>query len=61
MNISVNAGKLLDKKKLYQVAEYAVATLVLAYGVKHIRQIIAFVLMELYKYLIRKNMLPTAI
>jgi|GEM_PF-2766325 len=61
MNIAINAPRVPAKEFLYRIAEYAVALLVLTYGITHLKQIIAFVLMELYKYLIQQNMLPTLI
>lgn len=61
MYLPIPLPKQIGRQKLYEIAEYAVAALVLLYGIRHIREIIAIVLMELYKYLIQHNMLPAAI
>lgn len=47
----------IEKQKLYELAEWLVGGLVLLYGMRHIREIVAFVLMELYKLLVQRNIM----
>ena len=43
----------LGRQKMYEVAEYMVTGLVLIFGFRYIRQIIAVVMTELYKIFIQ--------
>ena len=49
---------LLDKQKLYEIAEWIIAGMVLVFGFQYLKQIVAFVLTELYKILIQRGYLP---
>jgi hypothetical protein len=45
---------LIAREKLYELAEWLVTGMVLVFGLQYIRQIIAFVLMELYRIFIQR-------
>lgn len=46
---------LLDKQKLYELAEWLITGMVLVFGFRYLKQIVAYVLMELYHTLVQKG------
>lgn len=48
----------LNKQELYALAEWIITGMALIFGIHYLKQIIAFVLMELYKLIIQRNILP---
>ena len=59
MDIPLSTGQALDRQKINQLAWYALILMVIIYGISQIKEIVAFVLMELYKFLIQGNLMPT--
>lgn len=48
-----------ERDRIYKMAEYAVTALVLIFGLNYLKQIVAMVLMELYKIFVQRG--PVAI
>jgi hypothetical protein len=48
----------ISKAKLYEMAEWAVTALALMFGWRYLKQIIAWVLMEMHRLLIQRGFLP---
>ena len=46
----------VEKQMLYEIAEWLITGLVLLYGAIYFKQIVAYVLTELYKFLVQNNM-----
>ena len=59
MDLPLSTGQVLDRQKINQLAWYALILMVIIYGISQIKEIVAFVLMELYKFLIQGNLMPT--
>lgn len=49
---------LIDKQKLYELAEWLITGMVLVFGFKYLKQITAYVLMGLYRLFIEKAAMP---
>lgn len=45
----------IDRQKLYELAEWLVTGMTLILGLRYLKQIIAYVLMELYRIFIRRG------
>jgi len=46
---------IIDKLKLYELAEWIITGMVLVLGVHYLRQIIVYVLMELYRIFVQRG------
>lgn len=49
---------LFEKQSLYELAEWIVTGMVLIFGMRYIKEIIAYVLMELYRIFIQHGGFP---
>jgi len=49
---------LIDKQKLYELAEWLITGMVLVFGFKYLKQITVYVLMSLYRLFIQKSAMP---
>ncbi len=49
----MTASFLINRQKLYEIAEWAITGIALILGFQYLKQIIAYVLMELYKIFIQ--------
>lgn len=53
----MNAQILVDRQKLYELAEWFVTAMTLLLGYRYLKQIVAYVLMQLYRIFIQKGMI----
>jgi len=49
---------LISKIKLYELAQWVVGGMTILFGLKYLKQVIVFVMTELYKLLIQEHVLP---
>lgn len=45
----------INRQKLYQLAEWIISGLVFILGIRYLKQVIVFVLMELYRIFIQRS------
>lgn len=49
---------IIDKQTLYQLAEWIITGIALVVGFRYLKEIIAYVLMELYRIFIQRGAFP---